>query len=70
VKLTRVGTPWRTLRRWSLRDSPALLASCGVWLNSAIASNNASPDPPAAVLLGSAERVRQGVPTRAVVYHG
>jgi hypothetical protein len=44
--------------------SPALLAVCGVWLNS-LRSNNASPDPPTTALLGTAsmaggrERVRE-----------
>jgi hypothetical protein len=38
--------------RW--RDSPALLAPGGVWL-SGYASNNVSPDPPAAALLGTAQ---------------
>ncbi len=42
--------------RWC--DSPALLASGGVWPDLAklgYASNNAGPDPPAAALLGSAQ---------------
>jgi len=35
---------------------PAVLAFCGVWLNSANASNNASPDPQKAALLGAYRR--------------
>ncbi len=47
-----------TLGRWSLRDSPTLLAPGGVWLELALrAQTIASPDPPTAALLGSAQRV-------------
>ena len=44
------------LGRWSLCDCPALLASGGAWLELGLRPQTfASPDPPAAALLGTAQ---------------
>ena len=40
----------------------AVLGLIGVWLNSAIASNNASPDPITPALLSHAEGIGKSVP--------
>ena len=58
------GQAVRADRPWCVGPAGclAVLGPDGVWLNSAIASDNASPDPPDSALLSHAQGIAQPAP--------